>query len=413
MPVTRTSSLILWLLLGVVALIIYGSLYPFHFKADAFEGNLLAALGQLSWARAGRGDRISNVLLYLPLGFCLFLSLNRRYRRRASLLLATLLGSALSLGMELAQVYVSVRVPSLTDLSLNAAGTLIGAAAGFAWGTFAGWMPFHSRTDHPARDPGAALVVGLWLAWRLAPFVPHFDLGKLKAALRPLFDPHLDAATTFVYLSYWLIVSEALTALVSKPHTLEALLVLIASVLVGRLIVANQAFVPAELLALLLLLPLLIFIMRMSPQPRRVLLLGMLLIAFALDRLGSFHFTSMPGTFDLIPLAAHFKVSAHDIGQALATIDIAHVFGRLFLFGALTWAIRQTGVAMSAAVIAMLVLVVLTEIARVWLADESATLTDPLLAVLIGTIFRYLHGQRRHRTLLARQTLNSRRERNH
>ena len=103
-------SLIPWLTAAVIALIAYGSLYPFNFKPDAQSG-LLAALGQLSWARAGRGDRISNVLLYLPLGFCLYLWLNERLVRGAALSVATLLGTLLSLAIEVAQVYVSSRVP--------------------------------------------------------------------------------------------------------------------------------------------------------------------------------------------------------------------------------------------------------------------------------------------------------------
>src|SRR5687768_11970362 len=106
----------------MVALIAYGSLYPFNLKADVQSG-LLEALNQLSWARAGRGDRISNVLLYLPLGFCLYLSLSTRFVRVPSVVLATLCGTLLSLAIEVAQVYVSSRVPSLADLALNAGGT--------------------------------------------------------------------------------------------------------------------------------------------------------------------------------------------------------------------------------------------------------------------------------------------------
>src|SRR5919106_1703346 len=129
----HSRSVILWLLLVVLALIVYGSLYPFNFKPDAVEGGVLEALRQLSWARAGRGDRISNVLLYLPLGFCLFLWLNSRLNRRSAAGVALLLGSLLSLVIEIAQVYVSIRVPSFTDLTLNALGTLMGAAMGFTW----------------------------------------------------------------------------------------------------------------------------------------------------------------------------------------------------------------------------------------------------------------------------------------
>ena len=81
MTQARARTFIPWLLLAVGALIVYGSLYPFNFKPDAIRGGVLEAVRELSWARAGRGDRIANVLLYLPLGFCLFLWLTTRWRR--------------------------------------------------------------------------------------------------------------------------------------------------------------------------------------------------------------------------------------------------------------------------------------------------------------------------------------------
>ncbi|HET9448683.1 MAG TPA: VanZ family protein, partial [Steroidobacteraceae bacterium] len=143
----HSRSVIFWLLLVVLALIVYGSLYPFNFKPDAVEGGVLEALRQLSWARAGRGDRISNVLLYLPLGFCLFLWLAQRWRRAPSMIIATVLGTLLSLSIEIAQVYISARVPSLTDVTLNALGTLLGVTAGLAWGGLTRLMHLPGRAE--------------------------------------------------------------------------------------------------------------------------------------------------------------------------------------------------------------------------------------------------------------------------
>ena len=89
-------------------------------------------------------------------------------------------------------------------------------------------MHLPSRPEKPARDPGAALVIALWLMWRFAPFVPQLDLGKLKSALRPLFNPQFDPATVFLYLTCWLVVNQAIAALFSRPRRLEALLIVIA-----------------------------------------------------------------------------------------------------------------------------------------------------------------------------------------
>ena len=256
-PSRTPRSSIPWLTATVVALILYGSLYPFNLKTDAPDG-LFGALSQLSWARAGRGDRISNVLLYLPLGFCLYLWLSERLRRGLSVTMATVLGTLLSLAIEVAQVYVSKRVPSLADLALNSGGTLLGAIGGMGWAALSHLMHMPARAEKQRRDPGAALLIGLWLAWRFAPFVPQLDLGKLKAALRPLFNPTFDFITVLIFLTCWLVVNQAVAALVSRARRLETLLLLMAAVLIGRLIVASQAFVPAELLALLLLLPMVV-----------------------------------------------------------------------------------------------------------------------------------------------------------
>jgi VanZ family protein len=410
MPAPRPSKLVLWLTAGMIVLIVYGSLYPFHFKPGSMGLSFVQALDQLSWARANRGDRLSNVLLYLPLGFCLYLSVHRRFGRRLSALVAIFLGALLSLSMEFSQVYVSVRVPSLMDLSLNTTGTVLGVAAGLGWGAIAGWMHLPSRQDQPPGDATAILLLGLWLAWRLAPFIPHFDFAKLKAAVRPLLQPQIDITATFVYLAYWMIVSEAVAKLVSKANTLEALLVLIATVLAGRLIVANQTFVPDELLALVLLLPVLVLLMRLPPQPKRVTMMLILIAAFAIERLAPFQLSAAT-TLEFWPGAlTMLDTLLHDTTHALAAIDIVSLFGSLFVFGALAWSIREVGVSMAVAAIAMVLLVFVMEGLRRWLGGQSASLTDPLLAVLVGVAFGYVH-RRRDRTLLA--GVNSRRERIH
>lgn len=402
---TRYRTYVPWLLLAVAALIIYGSLYPFNFKPDAIRGGLLEAVRELSWARAGRGDRIANVLLYLPLGFCLFLWLTARLRRTLAVATSAVLGSMLSLCLEVAQVYISSRVPSLTDLTLNAVGTLVGATAGVAWDRIGGLMYIPRRVDKPSRDPSAAVLVTLWLVWRLAPFVPHLDLGKLKSALRPLFDPHIEIGATLGFLTYWLVVSQALTVLVSRAHTLEALLALIAAVLAGRLIVANQAFVPSELLALLLLLPLVVLVYRMTAGPKRLLLLGATLIVFVFERLAPFTFSATSAAFDFWPFMQWFDAG---VIAAFRAIDWVGFFGTAFLFAALFWTLRYAGTAFRLAAGILMALVTATEILQLWLPQHTASITDPLIALGVVVLFRYTQ-QRQRRTFSGRPV--SRRER--
>jgi VanZ family protein len=397
----HSRSVILWLLLVVLALIVYGSLYPFNFEPDAVEGGVVEAFRQLSWQRAGRGDRISNVLLYLPLGFCLFLWLEARWHRATSMVVTTVLGTLLSLSIEIAQGYVSTRVPSLTDLSLNALGTLLGATAGLAWGGLSRLMHLPGRAERPMRDPGAVLLLGLWLAWRFAPFVPQLDLGKLKAALQPLFSPQFDPVIVFSFLTFWLVVNQAVAAVVSRPRRLEALLLVIAMVLVGRLLVANQTFLPGELLALLLLLPMLLVMHRLRPRPRRSVLVLAVMVVLLIDGLAPFDFAPPMNRFDLWPFLGWFQIG---LPAAIQLIDWSDLFGKVFLYGALLWVIKEWGASIGFAVAALTATVLVIEILQAWLPEQSASITDPLLALGVGLGFRSLYQRMRPRAF-ARETI--------
>jgi len=401
-PSRTPRSSIPWLTATVVALILYGSLYPFNLKTDAPDG-LFGALSQLSWARAGRGDRISNVLLYLPLGFCLYLWLSERLRRGLSVTMATVLGTLLSLAIEVAQVYVSKRVPSLADLALNSGGTLLGAIGGMGWAALSHLMHMPARAEKQRRDPGAALLIGLWLAWRFAPFVPQLDLGKLKAALRPLFNPTFDFITVLIFLTCWLVVNQAVAALVSRARRLETLLLLMAAVLIGRLIVASQAFVPAELLALLLLLPMVVLMHRLRPRPRRATLVLAVVALLVIAELAPFDFSPQAAQFDFWPF-----LTLVESGWDLTAVDWVQMFGKLFLYGALLWVVREWGASAEFAFGVMLTIATVVEMLQIWLPGEHASITDPLLALTIGLVFRSLYRRHRARTAGAAHDLSLR-----
>ncbi len=53
---------------GVIFGIVYGSLYPFHFRRNPDPNGPLRALIQTWRGPLGRGDFVANVLLYAPLG---------------------------------------------------------------------------------------------------------------------------------------------------------------------------------------------------------------------------------------------------------------------------------------------------------------------------------------------------------
>ena len=128
-----------WLLLAgaSAALILGGSLFPFRIRTELDLG-LLEVLGRLDFRRTTRGDIVANLLLYMPLGLCLMFAWGPRHTRFAALARTVVVGTALSLAVEIMQIYLRLRVSSLTDVALNSLGTLAGASAAMAYARSAG-----------------------------------------------------------------------------------------------------------------------------------------------------------------------------------------------------------------------------------------------------------------------------------
>jgi VanZ family protein len=256
------------LLAVVVALIVYVSLYPLRFAPDG--PSLFAALNQLTWARAGRGEMLNNVLLYLPLGFCVALLVEPRYGRTAGIVAAIVAGALLSLYMELLQASVPTRVTSLKDLSLNAFGALAGAALGSAWHLLGARMAPQSTSQGRSRGV-IVTILGLWFLARLWPLVPGLGLRQLKGAVRPLFAPHIELADFANLFVGWLVVAQAVFSLSRTQRAVDTLLIVISVVLVGRTITEGNTLVAAELAAIALLLPVLVMSSRLSDATRAML----------------------------------------------------------------------------------------------------------------------------------------------
>lgn len=186
----------------VIAIIVYGSLYPFAFRPA--DDGIRAALRALleSWAdRPGRITFLANILLYMPLGFFAIHALGRRGGAAARMVLITLFGAFLSVSMELLQYFDAGRITDAPDVYANTLGTLIGAAAGSLLTESIRWS-FLSEIA-VARVPILLLVA--WVGYRLFPFVPTLDLHKYWSAIKPVINnpvpTHYDL---FRYTAMWL-----------------------------------------------------------------------------------------------------------------------------------------------------------------------------------------------------------------
>jgi VanZ family protein len=370
-----------WLLGGVIALILYGSLFPFEFTKSAHQ-SLFELAASLAFERTSRGDIVANLLLYSPLGLCMAASLPRRWRAITKLAITIAAGILLSLCVELLQTMEPARVSSLTDVVLNAAGTAIGAAVALAYVA----VGTHVRIPGLVESRPAPVPLGfvlLWLSFRLAPFVPTLDWQKIKDALKPVFlNPTLDAFEALRFLVGWLVIAHAVRRIWRPEYALLALVALAAGTQLGRVLVVGKTVNPAELVALaamFLLLPL----MRRMTTARRLLVLSLALAAIVVVQgLEPWQLDATAHNFSWVP----FKNSLSDSLE----VNVSVLLEKCFWYSSLVWLLAQRSGALVASGVAVALLVAALEFVQMWLPGRSAEITDPLIVVaaagLIGLL---------------------------
>ncbi len=173
-------------------LIAFGSLHPFsgwQWLGHWSLGFVTAPLPRY----LTRTDLITNLLVYLPLGYALALSFGAPRRGGAEVFLATAVGALYSLALESLQQLLPGRIASNLDVFLNILGSCAGALLSLqhhrwlrTWTTLRRWRWHWFQPTHVANAG-----LGLLALWLLAQFslLPFPGAGWLALHLRPLDAP--------------------------------------------------------------------------------------------------------------------------------------------------------------------------------------------------------------------------------
>jgi len=371
---------------GTVALIVYGTLYPFRFALPG-ELTLADTWRALAFRPSSRGDLVANVLLYAPFGGLLTLVLARKpnhwppatpSRRASSLLLNGLLvaGAALALSvcLECIQTVAPQRVASLTDVAMNVIGAACGIVAAAAYLSH-GWQP--GRIGWSA-EPGSLVAlsaVGLWVLAASLPWVPTLDLQKYKDALKPLVDSQrLDGTRVFGEFAGWLVVAFALLEIVGRARQLYVLLAVLSVTLVAQVVIVDNRLTPEELLGAALASALVAFPQKWPPRLAATCLAALLAAAYIADGLTPFTFSPIPSPFGWIPFLGTLE-SGSPLGVAASWLE------KLFAFVALAWLLRRASASIRASIAVVGFLVLGVEILQRYVPGRTAEITDPIVAV--------------------------------
>ena len=362
-----------WLLAAITFLIVFGSLYPFSFSLDGATS--LARPGELPQAGMTRSDIAANVLLYLPLGTCLAWLLVPRFGSAFAVVTATLIAATLSYAIEFAQLYETRRVASLADFACNTVGAFAGACLALALArtrqhlhssSFAGFL----------RHPVAAALFLSWIGYRLAPFAPALDTAEWASSLALLAAGGWPAPGAFTsHLLAWLtlhFVGERLVPGRAVALAAGAMCV----VLAGRILFADMGLSMAEVTGMAAALALAPALARLPRMTAARLLAAALMMLIAFQGLAPFDFQLAQDRFALLPF-----------GESLTqyrAANLADMFLRCFMNGALVWLLAQAGLSVFAATSLGAGAVFAVELLQTWLPGQTAEITDPLLTLCAG-----------------------------
>jgi VanZ family protein len=366
------------LLLLVIALIVYGSLYPWHFDFDRSGANPLWVLLH-AWPehfnRFVLRDIPINLLLYFPLGMAAFLAAVRRHGRLLAFDAALLIALGLSASMEMLQIYDPGRTCSLLDVLCNVAGAAAGAAMALA---------FHPELESLARrtpgrhGPAALLLAACWASYQLYPFYPLLSRTKLRASLELLAGTaSFSAVEVWASAAEWLAVALAMEAFLGRmrPGWLLAAM----ACLPLRLLIAERSVTIGEMLGAALAL----LLWSLLPERKR-LAAGVLLLAAAivLRELSPFRLAETPHPFSWIPFAATFESERQS-----ATVILLR---KAFEYGALIWLFRAQGISYARAAVTVAGSLAVMEAFQRYLPGRTPEITDSVVALLMAVALWWL-----------------------
>ncbi|HEY1493844.1 MAG TPA: VanZ family protein [Candidatus Solibacter sp.] len=370
------------LLIIVVAFIVYGSLYPFHFDFDRIETNPLlhllhawpARIDKFAWRDAG-----VNLLLYFPLGVTAFLTMARRLPRAVAAFTTMLLGLILSASIEMLQIFDASRTSSLIDVACNFAGTVAGVAAALIF------QPQITRLTGSRRSrrgaAGALLLACTWAGYQLFPFVPLLSRGRLRDNLARFLSTPFSAVEVSAAAAEWFAFALLMRSLAGRFRAPWLALTMLALPL--RLLIVERRLAPSELLGAAVALLLWTF-----PEEEPKLIAGAVLLAIAivLRELEPFRFVREAQPFSWIPFAATLAADRQS-----ATLVLLR---KAFEYGAIVWMLRAAGYRYRNAGIAAAAALLLLELLQRHLPHRQPEITDAFLAALMAVVLWGVHAAR-------------------
>lgn len=366
------KSLFLLTVIGIA----FGSLYPFNFEFTVLGPEYWRALLDTFGSKTGRGDLLSNVILFLPFGYFGMLSLTRPRSLPLKALTVGPAGLMLAVALQAAQLYLPGRDANLQDVVWNLFGLGIGAGAALL-----PWLRPESPGGHwVALRTAPLLLMGSWFAYRLVPFIPSLDWQQIKNSLKPLLlNPSLSSVDVLHDTVAWLLVAHLWERTLPGRRGDRFLLLAIPAVFgLEVLIMYNRvsaSSIVGAILAVLAWWGILTGLRR-----RRGFLLASLIAMLVVDGLAPFEPRLVRATFHWIPFYGFLSGSMF--------LNAAALFEKFFFYGCLVWMLRETGTGLRWATLFGVLVTFCIELGQIYFEFHTPEITDSILLVIAAMVIR-------------------------
>jgi VanZ family protein len=355
----------------VVAVIVYGSLYPFGFYNNPDPDGPIRALWATRNIFGSPGNLIANFVLYIPLGF--FWVESSRQQRLSVVAVALAVGIALSTFIEVMQFYDAGRYSNMSDIYVNGAGSLFGAIAALGSRNVRTFKL--EKFLHP--DCGIILL-GCWLAYRLFPYAPVINLHKYWDAIKPLLQTsNISTTDIFRHMAAWLAIAVLLETILGTVPTRSLIIPLLAGVLLARILITDILLSAGEVLGGLLGAASWIAVVS-RVRGKVILVAALFAVSIIVQAWSPFNFSRPPHSFGWIPFRSFIAASEERV--------IPSFFEKTFLYGCLVWLTAHAGLSWRVATGLGMILVFTSHWIQIYLPGRSAEITDVILLLIVSAI---------------------------
>ena len=365
------------ILLIVIVLIVYGSLYPWDFHSTQLAASPFWVLLH-SWPehidRFLFRDIAVNVVIYVPVGVFGLLALRQKFHTPFAVSATVLLALALSSSIEMTQLFDDARECNAFDVVCNVSGTVLGVALGYVHQQWLKRFFARAETTNLLHPSGAVLLFYTWLAYQGFPLFPALSRTRLDDKVRYLLAAvSISPLEVFSYFVEWLVVAQLLENVLGVERT-RRLFPLLLLVLPAKLLVAGRIVTWSELAGAVLACICWYFL---SGFRRRTAVVGGLIVSLLIVRgLVPYHWSRIANPFSWVPFGGFLRAE-WDFG-------LLSLLQKSFWYGSAVWLLRTAGWRLARAAIAVAVLLGAIEVIQIHLPGRVAEITDPLLALTLA-----------------------------